>query len=130
MVLDSSAVVAILLREPEATALAQAIERDPVRFVSAANWLETQLVLRGRSGLQGGLMVEAFFRELRVEIVPLDATQVHTALAAWNRYGKGRHPAALNLGDCCAYAAATLTNQKLLFKGADFSKTDINPVLY
>lgn len=130
MVIDSSAVVAILLQEPEARAIAEAVERDPNRFISAANWLESQIVLQGRLGPQGAAMVDALFRELRVEIVPLDIRHVHTALAAWQRYGKGRHPAALNLGDCCAYATAVLNNQLLLFKGGDFVRTDVGAVAY
>ena len=125
MVLDSSAVIAILLQEPDAKTLSDKIEGDPVRYISAANWLETQLVLNGRYGARGGAMADVLFRELRVEIVPLDVVHVHTALGAWQRYGKGRHLTGLNLGDCCAYATAILKNQALLFKGNDFGQTDV-----
>lgn len=130
MVIDSSAIVAILLQEPEARALAETIERDPQRFISAANWLESQMVLQGRLGPPGAAMADALFRELRIEIIPLDVRHVHTAMAAWQRYGKGRHAAGLNLGDCCAYATAVLKNQKLLFKGNDFGRTDVESVAY
>lgn len=70
-------------------------------------------------------MADTFFRELRVEIVPLDVIHVHTALGIWQQYGKGRHPAALNIGDCCAYATAVLKNQPLLYTGNDFARTGI-----
>ena len=130
MVLDTSAVAAILFRETEAPAIAASIEGDPVRLVSAVNWIESQIVLNGRFGPQGGTMADSLFRELRIEVVPLDAVHAQTALSAWQRYGKGRHPAGLNLGDCCAYATAILKNQKLLFKGKDFSATDVARVEY
>lgn len=125
MVLDASAVIAILLQEPDAQILSDKIEGDAVRYISAANWLETQLVLNGRHGARGGAMADALFRELRVEIVPLDVIHVHTALGIWQQYGKGRHPAALNIGDCCAYATAVLKNQPLLYTGNDFARTGI-----
>ena len=125
MVLDASAVVAILLQEPEAKSLSNKIESDPIRYISAINWLETQLVLNGRHGSSGGAKADTFFRELSIEIVPLDAIHMHTALGAWQQYGKGRHPAGLNLGDCCAYATAVLKNQPLLYKGNDFARTGI-----
>lgn len=83
MVLDASAVIAILLQEPDAQILSDKIEGDAMRFISAANWLETQFVLGGRAGSQGSALADAFFRELRVEIVPLDAIHVHTALGIW-----------------------------------------------
>jgi len=130
MVLDTSAIAAVLFQEPEARAISEAMEGDPVRLISAANWLEAQLVIHGRLGAQGGQMLEAFFRELAVETVALDRIHVQTALAAWQRFGKGRHPASLNLGDCCAYATALLQNQRLLCKGDDFSKTDISRITY
>ena len=110
--------------------MAESIERDPLRYISAANWLEAQMVMQGRLGSQGGFMLDAFFRELRVELVPLDAAHVHTALGAWRRFGKGLHAANLNLGDCCAYATAVLKKQPLLFKGSDFPATDIPRVAY
>ena len=110
--------------------MAAGIEGDPVRLISALNWLETHILLNSRFGPPGGLMADALFRELGVEIVPLDAVLVQTALSAWHRYGKGHHPAGLNMGDCCAYATAVLKNQKLLCKGKDFRATDIARVEY
>ena len=130
MVIDTSAVVAILFQEPEAARIARAMEQDPVRIISAANWLESQIVMSAKLGQPGGAMLDNLFRELRIEIATLDAVHVQAALSAWQAYGKGRHPAGLNLGDCCAYATAQVRNQKLLFKGHDFGATDIRPVEY
>jgi ribonuclease VapC len=130
MVIDISAVAAILFQEPEARALAECIERDPVRLMSALNWLESHLVIGGRFGPQGALIAESFFRESRIQIVSMDAAHARTAHSAWLRFGKGRHPAGLNLGDCCAYAASVLEQQPLLCKGGDFSKTDLATVEY
>jgi len=129
MVVDTSALVAILFQEPDARLYAECLEADPVRLISAANWLETQIVVNGRLGPAGGALADSFFRESRLQVVGLDAPHVHAALAAWQRFGKGRHPAALNLGDCCAYATAALRREKLLFKGGDFSRTDAVPAL-
>ena len=130
MVIDTSAVAAILFGEPEAGAIAASIEGDPVRLISSANWLECQIALQGRYGQPGGAMMDRFSREARMEIVALDTVHVHAALTAWQRFGKGRHQAGLNLGDCCAYATAMLSNQRLLFKGNDFSATDVGRVSY
>ena len=130
MVIDSSAILAILLQEPEARAIAKALEADPIRFVSAANWLELQMVLGGRFGPRGAELADTLFREYRIEIVPLDTMTAHTAFAAWRQFGKGQHPASLNLGDCCAYATAVLKKQHLLCKGNDFPLTDVGRVSY
>ena len=89
MVIDTSAVAAILFQEREARALAECIERDPVRLMSALNWLEVHLVLGGRFGPQGALIAESFFRESRIQIVSMDSAHAHAAHSAWLRYGKG-----------------------------------------
>ena len=83
------------------------------------------MVVEGRNGAESADDTQLILLELEVEAVPFDRQQMIEAHAAWRRFGKGRHPAALNLGDCCAYAAALTTGDELLFKGGDFSKTDI-----
>ena len=88
------------------------------------------MVIQGRFGPQGGLRADALFRELRIELATFDAVLASTALSAWQRFGKGNHPARLNIGDCFAYATAIVQNQRLLFKGGDFDKTDITRVEY
>jgi ribonuclease VapC len=129
MVIDTSAITAILRSEPEAARLSTAIEGDPMRIMSVANWLETHMVIEGRLGMAGGATVEMLIRRLHIEIVS-EATLGSTALNAWQRFGKGNHAARLNLGDCFAYATAILRNQPLLFKGGDFDKTDVRRVAY
>lgn len=125
MVIDSSAIIAIAFDEPEAARMATAISNAPVRQMSALNWLETLMVVEAKYGRTSADETLLILRELNVESLPFNAAQMVEARSAWQRFGKGRHPAALNMGDCCAYALASLTNQELLFKGGDFSKTDV-----
>ena len=125
MVVDTSAVIAILLGEPEAEAFATAIARAPKRKMSAVCALEAGIVIEARKGEEGGRELDLLLQKVGVEVVPLDAKQVEVARAAWRRFGKGRHPASLNMGDCCSYALAWCTGDSLLFKGDDFSRTDI-----
>lgn len=125
MVLDSSAIVAILLTEPEADALMNAVAADPVRLLGAVTLLEAALVLTSRRGEAGSQALDGFVREVVTEVVPFTAEQAHLARSAWERFGKRRHPAALNIGDCCSYALARLTGEPLLYKGGDFAQTDI-----
>jgi ribonuclease VapC len=125
MVLDSSAVIAILFDEAERSALTSAIERDPRRLISAANLLETAVVAEARRGEQAGRELDLLLHRAEVQTVPVDADQVRIARSAWRRFGKGRHPAALNFGDCFAYALASATGEPLLFKGEDFGYTDV-----
>jgi ribonuclease VapC len=125
MVLDSSAVVAILFDEPQRSAFTRAIEREPRRLISAANMLESALIVEASRGETAGRELDLLLHRASVEVVPVDADQVETARAAWRRYGKGRHPAGLNFGDCFAYALATASGMPLLFKGEDFSRTDV-----
>jgi ribonuclease VapC len=128
--LDSSALIAILRMEPDARALLRALVTARGRVMSALNLLETSLVLAGPKG-DGSIWtsLDTFLIEAQVEIVPLDAEQAQIAREAFLRFGKGRHPAALNFGDCAAYALAKSRNAPLLFKGGDFSQTDIVPAL-
>jgi len=128
VVIDSSALIAILLGEPEAEALARAIARDPVRLISTFSALETGIVIEVRKGEAGGREFDLLLHRARIEIVPMNVEQYEIAREAWRIYGKGRHPAGLNIGDCCSYALAKYSGEPLLFKGEDFSKTDVPAV--
>ncbi len=130
MVIDTSALVAILSLEPEAARLAQAIEADPTRLISASTLLEAGIVIEARLGAAGGKELDLLVAKAGVVIEPLTADQAGTAREAWRRFGKGRHAAALNFGDCCSYALARATGEPLLFKGTDFANTDIAAVNY
>jgi ribonuclease VapC len=125
MVLDSSAILAILFDEPERPTFTTAIERDPRRLISAANLLESALVVEARRGEPAGRELDLLVHRADMQVVAVDADQVEIARSAWRRFGKGRHPAALNFGDCFAYALAAATGEPLLFKGADFGRTDV-----
>ena len=129
MILDASALLAILLDEPEAPAIAQAMAAAPRRRISAVSWLETAMVITARRGDHGADAFRALVDKLQAEIAPVDQRQAETAYAAWLAYGKGRNPAALNLGDCFSYALAKDLAEPLLFKGDDFARTDIRPAL-
>lgn len=124
MVIDSSAVLAILLGEGEALLMADAIARAPSRAISTANLLEIAMVALSRDGMAMAA-VEAELAALGVEIVPVSLTHARLAAGAFARFGRGRHPARLNFGDCLAYALARERNEPLLFKGGDFALTDI-----
>jgi ribonuclease VapC len=124
MILDTSALVAILFEEPEAELMARAIAEDPVREMSALSLLELSMVVESRKGALAIVELESLLTDLHVEILPLDAAQSRRAFAAWRRFGKGRHPAALNLGDCCTFALAAERGASILFKGEDFGLTD------
>ncbi len=125
MVIDTSAILAILLGEPDAEVLSRAIAQDSKRLVSALSALEAAIVIHARKGPAGIRELDLFLHSARATVVSLDADQVLLARVAYERYGKGRHPAALNLGDCCSYALSRSSGEPLLFKGNDFSKTDI-----
>src|SRR5258708_2996818 len=128
MVIDSSAIVAALLQERDAGRIAAAMERAEQRLLSAANLLEASIVIERRRGEEGGLELDLLLYRTEIEIVPVDQDQVEIAGVAWRRFGKGRHPAALNYGDCFAYALAKSRVLPLLFVGDDFSRTDIDRV--
>lgn len=125
MVIDSSAIVAIVFGEPEAERFAAAILAAPRRLIAVANWFEVMMVVEGRHGRDRANDARIFLEELKVSPIPMDFVQLHEAVDVWRRYGKGNHPAALNFGDCCAYAAAVSLREDLLFKGTDFGKTDV-----
>jgi ribonuclease VapC len=126
MVIDTSAIVAIALNEPDAAELEVRIADDPVRLISAAVVLEATIVLETRLGDAGGREFDLWLLKIGAEIVPVDAEQADAARRAWRRFGKGRHAAALNYGDCFSYALALTRGEPLLFKGEDFAKTDVN----
>ena len=126
MVIDTSAIVAIALNEPEAANLEQRIVDDPVRLISAATVLEATIVLETRLGDAAGREFDLWLLKVGAEVVPVDGEQTEAARRAWRRYGKGRHTAALNYGDCFSYALALTRGEPLLFKGEDFANTDIN----
>ena len=126
MVIDSSALLAILLDEPEAEEFLRLIREASARRISAASFLETGMVLRRDASGQRQQLFEELIAALRLSIVPVTEQQARSALAAFAVYGKGHgHPAGLNFGDCLAYALAKVFAEPLLFKGNDFSFSDI-----
>ena len=125
MVIDASALLAILLGEPEAEIFSRTITADPKRLVSALSALEAAIVIHARKGAPGIRELDLLLHSANATVVSLDADQVLLARTAYEQYGKGHHPAALNLGDCCSYALSRLSGEPLLFKGNDFSRTDI-----
>lgn len=128
MIIDTSALVAILRDEPEAKDCALAIERDPTRRVSAANFVETALVIDGSRDPIASRRFDDLVNEARIVIEPVTEAQARIAREAYRDFGKGSgHPAKLNFGDCFAYALAKTSGEPLLFKGDDFVHTDVIP---
>ena len=129
MVIDTSALIAILFGEPEAEAFSRAIADDPKKLISVFNALETSIVVEAKKGEAGGRDLDLLLHRARIEIAAMNVDQVELARSAWRHYGKGNHPAGLNIGDCCAYALSKYSGEPLLFKGEDFKQTDIPSVL-
>ena len=129
MVVDTSAVIAILFNEPETESFVRALADDSKKMISAFNALESAIVIEAKKGEAGGRELDLLIHRARIEIISLNGDQVELALTAWRKYGKGNHPAGLNIGDCCAYALAKYSGEPLLFKGKDFSQTNIQPVI-
>jgi ribonuclease VapC len=125
MVIDTSAFVAIFLGEPERKLFLDQILQAERNLLSAANALETGIVLEARRGESAGREFDLFVMRAKIEVVPVDAEQAEIARSAWRKYGQGRHAASLNSGDCFAYALAKFSGQKLLAKGEDFRLTDV-----
>ena len=125
MVVDSNALIAILLGEDGSRALAEKLDSATRPFMSSFGWFETAVVIEAKKGIPGARLFNELVAELGIECIPFDQSQAEIAMDAWRRFGKGRHPAALNVGDCAAYALAKTLHQGLLFKGEDFSKTDV-----
>ena len=128
MVIDTSALLAILNNEPDAVAFEAAVETDPIRLMSVGTYLETAIVVESRKGEAGGRELDLWLHRAEVELVPVDVEHADLARSAYRRYGKGRHLAGLNYGDCFAYALAKSSAEPLLFKGEDFSQTDVASV--
>jgi ribonuclease VapC len=126
MVIDTSALVAILAGEPEQQAFILALEQADVRRISAATLVEASMVIESRYGPAGLHDLDRLLERAQVEVMAVDAQQALTARGAWQRYGKGRHPAGLNFGDCFSYALAVTQGEPLLFKGGDFAQTDVS----
>lgn len=125
MVIDTSAILALLFNEPEADDIEVALDDDPVRLMSTASCLEAAVVVEARLGAAGGRELDLLVHKGQIELVPVTAEQAEVARSAWRQFGRGRHEAGLNFGDCFAYALAASSGEPLLFKGDDFAKTDI-----
>lgn len=125
MVIDTSALVAIFLAEPERKVLLDLLLQAESLMISAATVLETGIVLEARRGESAGREFDLFVVRANLLVVPVDSDQTEIARSAWRKYGKGRHPAGLNFGDCFAYALAKFAGEPLLAKGTDFAATDI-----
>ena len=128
MVIDTSALVAILQREPERRAFVEAIEAADARLLSVATFVEISIVVEVRHGAEGLRDLDHFIGRAGIELVPVDAEHGDVARTAFTRFGKGRHRAGLNYGDCFSYALALSTGEPLLFKGDDFVHTDVATV--
>jgi ribonuclease VapC len=125
MVIDTSALLAVFLAEPERKPFLDLITQAETRLMSAANVLETGIVLEAKRGEAAGREFDLFVVRAALQVVPVDGEQVEIARSAWRKFGKGRHSAALNFGDCFAYALAKLSGEPLLAKGTDFAQTDL-----
>ena len=125
MVIDTSAILAILGDEPEAELFADKIASAEMRWVSAATLLETAIVVEARHGAAGGQKLDEMIVAAQILVEAVTVEQVALARLAYRTYGKGRHPAGLNFGDCFSYALAKLRSEPLLFKGEDFTQTDL-----
>jgi ribonuclease VapC len=129
MVVDTSALVAILFGEPDAERFAHALGEAPARLLSAVTRVELSFVVEGRKGETGRADLELLLRDGAFDVIAVTQQQAEIAIEAFRRFGRGRHPAALNIGDCFSYALAAVSDDSLLFKGNDFALTDIRPAL-
>ena len=128
MVIDTSAILAILFDEDGAELLERAIASDPIRLISAASLLESTIVVESRLGEAGGRELDLLIHKGGLEIVSVTSDQVDIARRAYRQYGKGRHPASLNFGDCFSYALCKTSGEPLLFRGDDFARSDVQSV--
>jgi ribonuclease VapC len=129
MIVDTSALLAVLFGEKDAETYARAISESEVCRISATSFVEVSIVVESQTGDAGSRQWDSFFRTAGLSIEPVTEEQAHAARQAWSDFGKGRHPAGLNFGDCFSYALAKVSGEPLLFKGADFRKTGIPVVL-
>jgi ribonuclease VapC len=130
VVIDTSALLAVLFSEPSADRLLRLLESSPAGSLSAASLLEAGIVTQRRLGDEGEARLDRLVQRLGVAIVPVSREQVEIARSAYRRFGKGRHPAGLNYGDCFSYALARAQGEPLLFVGDDFGRTDVQVVPY
>lgn len=126
LVIDSSAIVSILLSEAEAVGFTYWLEEADDVYLSAMNFVESAIVLESRDPVRGGRRLDAFLQEARVIVSPIDVSQASLARLAYQDFGKGRHKASLNLGDCFAYALAKQKGLPILAKGVEFGLTDLS----
>ena len=129
MIVDSSALLAILFNESDAETYARAITQADACRISAATFVEVAIVIEAQTKASGSRQFDAFFRRAGIVIEPVTEEQAHIARQAYTDFGKGRHRAGLNFGDCFAYALAKTAGETLLFKGEDFRKTDISSAI-
>lgn len=125
MIIDTSAVLAILLNEPEALRFSELISQDSKRLMSAGTLLELMIVIEAKKGEAGSRELDLLLHRMKLDIVPFDDEQAEIARSAWRQFGKGNHTAGLNFGDCFAYALAKTSGEVLLYKGNDFAQTDL-----
>src|SRR3977135_745644 len=125
MVIDTSAILAILQNEPERRQFNEAIEAAETRSLSTASFVECSMILESRYGADGVRDLDLLIAKAQSSLVSVDEDQAHLARRAFQKYGKGRHPAGLNFGDCFSYALARALDEPLLFKGNDFPQTDV-----
>lgn len=129
MIVDSSAILAVLFNGPDAAIYATAIANAPSCRISAANYVETAVVVESQNPAAGSRQFDTFMRRAGIAIEPVTEEQAQFARQAYSDFGKGRHPAGLNFGDCFSYALAKAYREPLLFKGNDFSRTDVQVAL-
>jgi ribonuclease VapC len=130
MVVDTSALLAVIFEEAEAETFADILATSDATLCSAVSVLEAGIVIEARKGRAAARDFQSLLEVAKIKVVDFTPEQSQVAVAAWRRYGKGNHKAGLNMGDCCAYALARTSRQPLLFKGGDFSQTDIAVVRY
>jgi ribonuclease VapC len=130
LVIDTSAVVAILRSEAVSLRLVDALEATAERHMSAVGLVEASLVMLSRYGEHGEMEVDLFVQRLQVDVSPVNVDHAEIARSAYRRFGKGRHPAALNFGDCFSYALAIALGEPLLFVGTDFGETDVKVAIH
>lgn len=128
MVIDASALLALLLNEPEADDIEVALDADPVRLMSTASCLEAAIVIEARLGSAGAREFDLLLQKCEIEQVAATTEHAEAARDGWRRFGRGRHEAGLNLGDCFSYALAVVSGEPLLFTGTHFARTDVVPV--
>jgi ribonuclease VapC len=128
VIVDTSALIAVLYGEPEAETFIRCIHDAEITRMSVASYVELSIVVHSQLGADGLRQADTFIRRAQIVIEPITVEQGELARQAYFDFGKGRHTAQLNFGDCFSYALAKITGEPLLFKGQDFSKTDVNPV--